>query len=582
MAYRGYDSAGVLTNHDGRFHRNRAKGKIENLIAVNHNNPLPGRTAIGHTRWATHGSATEGNAHPHICGSVSVVHNGIIENHAELREEARISGLEGTSQTDTEVIALLIETYRRKGKTPVEAFRSAVDRLDGAYAICAVFTDDAETIHVARKGSPLAIGLGGTRSFVGSDAVSLAPLTQSVCYLEEGDTAIVSPVSTFIFDNQNTPVARDIHHLEEADSVAEKEGHAHFMSKEMHEQPRSVARTIAGQLDQKSGDFTGALLDVDFSKTRRILMIACGTSYFSCLTAKYWFESLSGISADIDVASEAQYRNLSLNADDAVIFVSQSGETADTLAALKHIKPKGPRIISLVNTVESSIARESHVVLPLRAGPEIGVASTKAFTCQLALLALIAIKAGRDTGFLKDGTFQNHLNDLGDLPQLLSDTLSVEESIIAIARDIAPAASAFFIGRGTSYPIAMEGALKLKEISYIHSEGYAAGELKHGPIALIDTLTPTVALFSGNSEMHQKTLSNAQEVSARGGPVYLLSDGPVSEQGIKRTALLPQGSELTTPFIQAVAVQILSYHTALILDRDIDQPRNLAKSVTVS
>jgi len=581
MAYRGYDSAGVASLQDGHLHRNRAVGKISALKAENRKNPLPGRIAIGHTRWATHGSATKANAHPHICNRVSLVHNGIIENHAALRDECRAAGFTPEGETDSEVIALLIEIQLASGASPETALRRTIEHLRGTFAIAALFTTEPDKLYAAKMGSPLAIGRGNGCYLISSDALSLAPLTSRACYLEDGDIAIISPEDIAIFDADRASVRRAPRDIEINAEEVRKGDHPHFMSKEMHEQPEAIARTLASQIDLTSGTFTGTLGEIDFSDTRRLHMIACGTSFYACQVAKYWIESLSGIPVEVDIASEAAHRDTPIGPRDTAIFVSQSGETADTLAALSHIKRKGARIISLVNVTQSTIARESDAALGLQAGPEIGVASTKAFTCQLALLSLLAIKAGRDTA-AAPGKTEDFLAEISSMPGILARTLLLDAEFKELARAISTSGSTFFVGRGVSFPLAMEGALKLKEISYIHAEGFAGGEMKHGPIALVEPAIPTIVLSASGSPQHEKTLTAAQEIAARGGPVHLVSDATVPPGFPGASSVtLPSTTEYLSPFTQAVAVQMIAYHTALLLGRDIDQPRNLAKAVTV-
>jgi glutamine---fructose-6-phosphate transaminase (isomerizing) len=580
MAYRGYDSAGVATASGGAFHRNRASGKISALRAANQNNPLHGLTSIGHTRWATHGPATENNAHPHICGRIALVHNGIIENHEELRLELASEGISPKSDTDSEIVALMINQAVAI-LPPLEALRQVMSKLKGTYALAFLISDDPDKIYVSRMGSPLVVGHSEDKNYVGSCAISLAPLTQQVSYLEDGDIGAVSATGVYIEQPDGTRAYRPIQKIEASAKESEKGDHKHYMVKEMLEQPDAVARTLSSQIDLQSGAFTGTLAQIDFKHTNRLILVACGTSFYACQVAKYWIEALAGIPVDVDIASEASGRATPVGENDTAVFVSQSGETADTLSALRHLKDKGARILSLVNVTESTIARESDGVLALCAGPEIGVASTKAFTCQLALMILVAMKAGLDkTGCI--ATQEELLGSLRMLPGAITKTLLLDDGFKRIAVEISPSNSAFFIGRDTSFPIAMEGALKLKEISYIHSEGFAAGELKHGPIALIDPYSPTIALTSSQSPSHHKTLSAIQEIAARSGPVYLISDEiPPASMCVNGYIQLPKVSDTITPFLQAVAVQMISYHAACALDRDVDQPRNLAKAVTV-
>ena len=579
MEYRGYDSAGLATIAQGSFFVKRAPGKIDALTAKMHGQPLPGKVAIGHTRWATHGAATERNAHPHVYGEVAVVHNGIIENHEALMEELRMEGYAPTSETDSEVIAMMVEQGLRAGLPPQRAVFHALDRLDGSYATAVLILSSPDYIYAGRKGSPLAIGFGEGFNVLGSDAVSIGPVTRRIAYLTDGDMAIISPEDIRLFDWTGEPVIPVIQTLEPEEAAASREGYAHFMAKEMHEQPQVVTRILSARLDP-AGNLAGDIAALDLRGAKRIRMVACGTSYYACMLARYWIEELTSLPVSVDIASEALSHPHHAASGDVVIFVSQSGETADSLAALQRFKANGARIISLVNAPNSTMARLSDAVLPLQAGAEIGVASTKAFTAQILTLALLALRAAEQSG---QTSTEAARQDLSTLPSALHAVLAIEPEIIAVARQMAAARSAFFIGRGTSFPIACEGALKLKEITYIHAEGLAAGELKHGPIALIDPSMPSVVLSSQGSGHHEKTLSSAAEIAARGGPIHLFSDGdaPASLPLASHTKL-PAVSAMMTPFVQAVAMQFLAYHSCLALGHDPDRPRNLAKSVTVA
>ena len=567
LEYRGYDSAGIATLHEGDLQVSRAVGKLTNLEAELASRPVNGTIGIGHTRWATHGPATLENAHPHATAALAVVHNGIIENHAELREELRGQGYRFSSQTDTEVITLLIQSHLDRGVAPRAALGLALTSLKGAYALAVSFASDPDHLYAARQGSPLAIGHGAAETYLGSDAIALAPHTREITYLEEGDMAILRRGGLSIFDKDWEPVKRDRVLVEiEAGSV-DKGGYQHFMRKEISEQPQAITRTLEHYLGSD-------LPEIDFSKFDRIVMVACGTAYYACLTARYWFEREAGLPVDLDVASEFRYREPPVGPRTLAILVSQSGETADTLAALRYLSPRATTV-ALVSTTTSTIARESDIILPTLAGPEIGVASTKAFTCQLAALACLALRAARSRDLIDEATFAKQVEELRILPELIHDVIAQEGRISQIAQSISPATSALFLGRGDMHPIALEGALKLKEISYIHAEGYPAGELKHGPIALVDKTLPVISLLP-NDELSEKTQSNVEEVMARGGAVIPIGEG-VGEGGVE----MPAVSGLAAPILYAVPLQLLSYHAALARGTDVDQPRNLAKSVTV-
>jgi len=582
LEYRGYDSAGIATVDHGRLDRRRAVGKLVNLSDLLVHEPLTGKAGIGHTRWATHGAATVVNAHPHRAGQVAVVHNGIIENFKELREELLAAGYHPESQTDTETVALMTRRHMDDGDSPRQAAARTLARLEGAFALCFLFEGEDDLLIAARKGSPLAIGHGDGEMFVGSDAIALAPLTDRITYLEEGDRAEVTRAGAVIYDASGRLANRAETRIK-IDSVrVEKGGYRHFMMKEIAEQPVVLADALRHYL---TADRAGLRLppEVDFTGVSRLVLVACGTANIACQVAKYWFEQLAGLPCDVDIASEFRYRDPVLDPASWAVFVSQSGETADTLAALRHAQDRVARTLAVVNVPTSSMAREAVLALPILAGIEVGVASTKAFTNQLLVLALMALKAGLDRGRLDAAAVAAHLTTLGSLPGLLNHALGLDDDIRALASDLAKAQDVLFLGRGPMYPLALEGALKLKEISYIHAEGYASGELKHGPIALIDATVPVVVLAPRDA-LFEKTVSNMQEVMARQGKVVLLSDRAGLDQagdGIWRGLALPDVPALLAPILYAVPAQLLAYHTAVAKGTDVDQPRNLAKSVTV-
>ncbi|WP_108484629.1 glutamine--fructose-6-phosphate transaminase (isomerizing) [Oceaniglobus ichthyenteri] len=580
LEYRGYDSAGIATVNNGVLDRRRAVGKLVNLSDHLVHAPLAGKSGIGHTRWATHGAPTQTNAHPHQAGPVAVVHNGIIENFRTLREELAGEGYQFHSQTDTETVALLTQKYLSEGHDPIAATRLTLARLEGAFALAFLFDGHDDLMIVARKGSPLAIGHGDGEMYVGSDAIALAPMTNQITYLDEGDRAILTRTSVEIFDHTDQRVNRDMKTLSADQTRVEKGGHKHWMAKEIAEQPVVLADAMAHYITGDTIEFPDDL--PDFNGIDRIIMVACGTAFYACLTAKYWFEQLARIPVEVDVASEFRYREPPIGARTMAIFVSQSGETADTLAALRYCQGKAA-ILSVVNVPESSIARESDVALPILAGVEIGVASTKAFTCQLTVLALLALRAAADRATLAPETLADHRDDLRALPGLMSQALATEDKIVTIARKLAEAQDILFLGRGAMFPLALEGALKLKEISYIHAEGYASGELKHGPIALVDEQVPVIVLAPRDA-LFDKTVSNMQEVMARAGKVLLITDScGVTEAGFGTWEVLkmPTVAPVFAPILYAVPAQLLAYHTAIAKGTDVDQPRNLAKSVTV-
>jgi glutamine---fructose-6-phosphate transaminase (isomerizing) len=581
LEYRGYDSSGIATVNAGKLDRRRAVGKLVNLSDLLVHDPLAGKSGIGHTRWATHGAATVANAHPHRSGPVAVVHNGIIENFRDLRDELAAAGMVQESQTDTETVAMLASLCMARGMTPVQAAFATLDRLEGAFALCFLFEGEGDLIVAARKGSPLAIGHGDGEMYVGSDAIALAPMTDRITYLEEGDRAIVTRAGVSIFDAAGRPVLRPATTIQIDATRIEKAGYKHFMAKEIAEQPVVLADALKHYLSAEGTALN--LPDVDFSGVDRLTLVACGTASYACHVAKYWFEQIAGLPVDIDIASEFRYREPPLSSRSWALFVSQSGETADTLAALRYCRGKVDRIVSVVNVPTSSIARESDLALPILAGVEVGVASTKAFTCQLLVLALLALKAARDRGRLDDEGLERHLSSLRLLPGLMNHALGLARDVATIADDLAKAQDVLFLGRGAMFPMALEGALKLKEISYIHAEGYASGELKHGPIALIDAAVPVIVMAPRDA-LFDKTVSNMQEVMARHGRVLLISDAQgVAEAGagVWRSLTLPTMEPAFTPILYAIPAQLLAYHTAIAKGTDVDQPRNLAKSVTV-
>jgi glutamine---fructose-6-phosphate transaminase (isomerizing) len=584
LEYRGYDSAGIATLEGDHLERRRAEGKLKNLEIRLRTEPLAGHTGIGHTRWATHGKPTESNAHPHATDNVAVVHNGIIENFRELRQMLQKQGAKFSSETDTEVVAHLVNSYLLKGASPQEAVKASLPQLRGAFALAFVFKGHGDLLIGARKGSPLAIGHGDGEMYLGSDAIALAPFTDTISYLEDGDWVVLTREVGVIYDEQGDVVNRDVLKSGASSFLVDKANYRHFMAKEIHEQPEVVGHTLARYVDMATERVALPIkLPFEFKDIQRISIVACGTASYAGFIAKYWFERLSRVPVELDVASEFRYREAPLRKGDLAIFISQSGETADTLAALRYAKSQAVHTLSVVNVPSSTIARESETVLPTLAGPEIGVASTKAFTCQLMVLAAIAVAAGKARGELSDADEAKLVHGLVEIPRLMAAALATEPQIEKLARDIAKSKDVLYLGRGTSYPLALEGALKLKEISYIHAEGYAAGELKHGPIALIDENMPVVVI-APYDRVFEKTVSNMQEVAARGGNIILMTDAKgAAEATIESlvTIVLPDMAATFTPMVYAVPVQLLAYHTAVIMGTDVDQPRNLAKSVTV-
>jgi len=583
LEYRGYDSAGVATVHDGAIERRRAEGKLANLVTELRDEPLPGTTGIAHTRWATHGAPTTSNAHPHATREVALVHNGIIENFKPLRAELMARGRIFDSQTDTEVVAHLVSELVEQGVSPRDAVAQVLPRLHGAFALAILFRSHPDMLIGARLGSPLVVGYGDGETYLGSDALALAPLTQKIAYLEEGDWVVITKDGAEIFDKDNQPVERPVTLSGVSGAMIDKGNHRHFMQKEIFEQPVVVAQTLRAYLRRMENEVAMPDMDFDLGSVKRITIVACGTSYYAGLVAKYWFEKFARVAVDIDVASEFRYRDPVLEPGGLALFISQSGETADTLAALRHARAEGQIIAVVVNVPTSSMAREADLLLPTHAGPEIGVASTKAFTCQLAVLAALAANLARAKGKLSPEEEAEIVWHLSEAPAALNEALSRDGQIEAMAHLIAPARDVLYLGRGPDYPMALEGALKLKEISYIHAEGYAAGEMKHGPIALIDELVPVIVI-APSGPLFEKTVSNMQEVQARGGKVVLISDAEgiaLAGEGCMATIEMPKVHPLIAPLVYAVPVQLLAYHVAVAKGTDVDQPRNLAKSVTV-
>jgi glucosamine--fructose-6-phosphate aminotransferase (isomerizing) len=584
LEYRGYDSAGVATIENGTIERRRAPGKLRNLEDRLREAPLKGTSGIGHTRWATHGVPNETNAHPHISGDVVIVHNGIIENFAELKEELIADGYKFLTQTDTEVVAHLLERERKNGAKPVDAVRNILGRLRGAFALAIMFKSEDDLMVGARNGPPLAIGHGDGQMFLGSDAIALSPFTNRITYLEDGDWVTLTRKSFQIYDAGNKPIKRPMSFSQASSMMVDKGNHRHFMAKEIEEQPEVVGHTLAEYIDFSTRTVrVPEKLPFDFAKLDRISITACGTAFYAGLAAKYWFEKVARLPTEVDIASEFRYREAPMTKDGMAIVISQSGETADTLAALRYSKSQGQHTIAVVNVPESTIARESELVIRTYAGPEIGVASTKAFTCQLAALACLALLAGKLRGTLSPAQEKEYVTALIEAPRHMTEILKEEKNISAIAHDLSKARDVLFLGRGINYPLALEGALKLKEISYIHAEGYAAGELKHGPIALVDENVPVIVI-APRDELYEKTISNMEEVAARGGKIILITDDQSQKQNAHKTfrhIRVPVAHAFISPLIYAIPVQLLAYHTAVFIGTDVDQPRNLAKSVTV-
>ncbi|MBD8555740.1 glutamine--fructose-6-phosphate transaminase (isomerizing) [Rhizobium sp. CFBP 8762] len=584
LEYRGYDSAGVATIHDGRLERRRAEGKLVNLAHKLDAEPLAGTIGIAHTRWATHGAPTENNAHPHFTDGVAVVHNGIIENFSEIKEDLKAAGATFSSQTDTEVVAQLLAMLLRAGLGRREAMHAMLQRVRGAYALAVLFQDDPSTIMAARNGPPLAIGYGEGEMFLGSDAIALSPFTNRISYLVDGDWAILGREGVHIFDMQGEPVQRPQQIASATAFLVDKGNHRHFMEKEIYEQPEVISHALGHYVDLLENQIRPLDDAIDFARISGLAISACGTAYLAGMVGKYWFERYARLPVEIDVASEFRYRDIPLSPSAAALFISQSGETADTLASLRYCKELGLKIGAVVNVRESTIAREADAVFPILAGPEIGVASTKAFTCQLTVLAALAIRAGRARGTITSEQERELTGHLAEMPRIMSAVLNdIQPAMELLARDLSKYKDVLYLGRGPSFPLAMEGALKLKEISYIHAEGYAAGELKHGPIALIDENMPVIVI-APHDRFFDKTISNMQEVAARGGKVIFITDAAgasASNLETLKTIVLPHVSEIIAPMIFSLPIQLLAYHTAVFMGTDVDQPRNLAKSVTV-
>ncbi|MEW4467134.1 glutamine--fructose-6-phosphate transaminase (isomerizing) [Parasphingorhabdus sp. JC815] len=583
MEYRGYDSAGVCTVHDGSLIRRRAEGKLANLVDVLKSDDAAGNIGIAHTRWATHGAPTTSNAHPHATAEVALVHNGIIENFKSLREELMARGHSFESETDTEVVAHLISEQVEDGKSPQNAVKAVLPLLRGAFALAIAFRSQPDLLIGARLGSPLVVGYGDGETFLGSDALALAPLTQEIAYLDEGDWVVITRDNAHIYDKDNNPVEREVTTSGVSAATIEKGNYRHFMQKEIFEQPTVVAQTLQSYLRPLEQQVALPQMDFDLRDIKRITIVACGTSYYAGMVAKYWFESFARVPVDLDFASEFRYRDPVFEPGGLALFISQSGETADTLAALRHAKENGQKIAVVVNVPTSSMAREADLLLPTHAGPEIGVASTKAFSCQLAVLAALAAHLAVVKGQMTRDEERQVVKHLTEAPAALNAALDHDENIADMAHVIAPARDVLYLGRGPDYPLALEGALKLKEISYIHAEGYASGEMKHGPIALIDEDVPVIVL-APSGPLFEKTVSNMQEVRARGGQVVLISDAEglaEAGEGCMATIEMPKVHPLIAPLVYAVPVQLLAYHVAVAKGTDVDQPRNLAKSVTV-
>lgn len=583
LEYRGYDSAGIATVNDGKIERRRASGKLINLARELAQRALPGITGIAHTRWATHGGPTANNAHPHATAEVALVHNGIIENFRTLRAELIARGRSFESETDSEVVAHLISEQVEAGIDPADAVASVLPQLQGAFALAMLFRRHPDLLIGARLGSPLVVGYGDNQAFIGSDALALAPLTQRIAYLEEGDWVIIDRSGIRIFDKENRSVERPITTTGVTGALIDKGNHRHFMQKEIYEQPVVVAQTLRSYIQRMEARVQLPVPGFDLSSISRVTIVACGTSFYAGMVAKYWLEQFACVAVDLDIASEFRYRATVLEPDGLMIVISQSGETADTLAALRHARSEGQKVAAVVNVPTSTMAREADLLLPTHAGPEIGVASTKAFTCQLAVLAAFAVNVARATGRLSPGDEQILVRHLAHLPAALNDALACDEAIEAAAGIIANARHVLYLGRGTDYPLALEGALKLKEITYIHAEGYAAGEMKHGPIALIDEQVPIVVI-APSGPLFEKTISNMHEVQARGGQVILISDSDgiaAAGEECLATLTMPKVHPLIAPLVYAVPMQLLAYQVAVAKGTDVDQPRNLAKSVTV-
>ncbi|WP_116969148.1 glutamine--fructose-6-phosphate transaminase (isomerizing) [Blastomonas sp. UPD001] len=583
MEYRGYDSAGVCTVHEGRLVRRRAEGKLRNLAEVLVRDPAPGHVGIAHTRWATHGAPTTANAHPHATGEVALVHNGIIENFKSLRDALMQRGRVFESETDTEVVAHLVSERIEAGDSPEEAVKAVLPQLRGAFALAIAFRQHPDLLIGARLGSPLVLGYGEDETYLGSDALALAPLTQRIAYLEEGDWVVLTREGAQVYDADNRPVEREVTLSGVTGALIDKGNHRHFMQKEIFEQPVVVAQTLQSYIRSVEQQVALPQMDFALADIERVTIIACGTASYVGLIGKYWIEQLARVPVEVDVASEFRYRDPVLSPNMLGVVVSQSGETADTLAALRHMKAGGVTTAGIINVPTSSMAREVDLLLPTHAGPEIGVASTKAFTCQLAVMAALAVNLARARGRLDAAQEAEIVRHLIEAPAAINAALAHDADIEAMAHTIAQARDVLYLGRGPDYALALEGALKLKEISYIHAEGYAAGEMKHGPIALIDEAVPIIVI-APSGPLFEKTVSNMQEVRARGGKVVLISDADglaEAGEGCLATIEMPHVHPLIAPLVYAIPVQLLAYHVAVAKGTDVDQPRNLAKSVTV-
>ncbi|TDQ66280.1 glucosamine--fructose-6-phosphate aminotransferase (isomerizing) [Maritalea mobilis] len=584
LEYRGYDSAGLATSVGGEIDRRRAPGKLTNLRERLEQSPLDGTIGIGHTRWATHGAPTEENAHPHTTNRVAIVHNGIIENFRELKKELDKDGYQPVSETDTEIVALMVTRELDRGAAPFDAAANVIKRLEGAFALAMMFKGEDNLIVGARQGAPLAIGHGDNEMILGSDAIAIAPFTDKVTYLEEGDWVAITKDDARIFNREGQPVQRAMAQTQLGVNMVDKGNHRHFMLKEIYEQPDAISHTVSHYLDLANGKVKlPAKLPFDFKSLNRLTISACGTAFYAGLVAKYWFEKYARLPVEVDVASEFRYREPPMDADGLALFISQSGETADTLAALRYCKAQGQHIASIVNAQESTIARESDIVFPIQCGPEISVASTKATTAQLSVLASLAIAAGRQRGTISEAEEFELVDMLAKLPGAITKALASEDKIDQISHALSKADDVLYLGRGSLFPIALEGALKLKEITYIHAEGYASGELKHGPIALIDETLPVVVV-APSDQLFDKTISNMHEVAARGGKIILITDEAGAKSAgddVSEIIIVPDAHEFVMPIICAIPVQLLAYHTAVFMGTDVDQPRNLAKSVTV-
>ncbi|MDC0474351.1 glutamine--fructose-6-phosphate transaminase (isomerizing) [Hyphomicrobiales bacterium] len=585
LEYRGYDSSGIATINNNKIERVRSKGNLSFLEEKLLNISLPGNIGIGHTRWATHGTPEEKNAHPHITDKVAVVHNGIIENNNQLRNQLVESGVEFSSDTDTEVVCHIITSYINSGLSSYDSIRATMNDIKGTYALGILVASDPSKLYAVRGGSPLAIGSSENENYIGSDTYSLSAYSDNITYLKDGDIAIIESNSYNIFDQSDVIVHRDRQSIIESVSLSEKGIFKHFMSKEIHEQPEVIGKSLANYINMDNGTLDIPNLPYDLASISNVTLVACGSSYYAGLISRDWFEKFTNVKVDVEIASEFRYREPPMDSNGLTIFISQSGETADTLAALRHCKSLGQRTISIVNVGDSSMCRNSDASLKIYAGPEIGVASTKAFTCQLGVLACLAIKIGVSNGSLNQDQEKEYVQSLLSIPRLISNTLDKEDEIVDLAHDLSNITTTLYLGRGQMYPVAMEGALKLKEISYVHAEGYPAGEMKHGPIALLEKDLP-VFMMAPSNRLYEKTISNLNEVIARDASVILLTD----EEGLNnigylknkvKTFIVDETDIISAPFVYTLPNQLIAYHIALLKGTDVDQPRNLAKSVTV-